>query len=293
MPCPPRTHRLRARPTRPFHALAFAATLAGTLVGLPGMLRADPVVATYRVQVGGVAVLDVLATLDLTDRAYRLEVTAMTGGFLGRIFPWRTVSRSEGAVRPDGLAPTHHSQSSVFREKPRNVTLDYDGQGNVVVSVTPPPEEDDREPVPDAQRHATYDPLTAFLTVMTAAGRGEACTRSLPVYDGRRRYDMIFEDVGQRLVGVSRYSIFAGSARQCRVTYRPVAGYSRVSPSGGLWPRDRETAQRPPAELWIAPVVPGVPPLPVRLETESDLGAVIIHLTSLKAPNAPPLSIPQ
>ncbi|WP_449230864.1 DUF3108 domain-containing protein [Azospirillum doebereinerae] len=259
----------------------MAAALAGLLSAQPGTVSAAPVSATYRVHVGGVAVLDVAATLEMTDSRYRMEVTAQTDGFLGRMFPWRTVSRSEGAVRPDRLLPTRHSQSSVFREKPRSVTLEYDGQGNVAATVLPPPEEDDREPVPDALKRGTYDPLSGFLAVLAAAARGEACTRSLPVYDGRRRYDMILEDVGQRLVAASRYSIFAGAARQCRVSYRPVAGYGKNPPSGAFWRRDNGPSERPPADLWLAPVVPGELPLPVRLETESDFGAVVIHLTSV------------
>ncbi|MCG5239258.1 DUF3108 domain-containing protein [Azospirillum doebereinerae] len=285
MPSPSHTRR---PDIRQFRASALAAALAGLLSVQPGTASAAPVSATYRVHVGGVAVLDVAATLEMTGVAYKMEVKAQTDGFLGRMFPWQTVSRSEGAVRPDRLVPARHSQSSVFRGKPRSVTLEYDGQGNVAATVLPPPEEDDREPVPDAQKRGAYDPLSGFLAVLTAAARGEACTRSLPVYDGRRRYDMIFEDVGPRLVGASRYSVFAGAARQCRVSYRPVAGYGKNPPSGAFWRRESGPSERPPADLWLAPVVPGEPPLPVRLETESDLGAVVIHLTGVTPPGGSP-----
>lgn len=284
-PCPGFS-ALARRPAAPAVLAAFAVLS----VAQAAPLQAAPVAATYRVHVGGVAVLDVAATLEIDQRSYRVEVTAQSGGFLGRLFPWRTRSLSEGGVRPDRLVPGRHSQDSVFREKPRNVTLAYDGRGDVTATVLPPPEEDDREPVPDALKRSTYDPLSGVLAMLTAIGRGEACTRSLPVYDGRRRYDMIFEDVGLRPVAASRYSVFAGLARQCRVSYRPVAGYARNPPTNRFWQRDAAPSERPPADLWLAPLAPGTPPLPVRLETESDFGAVIVHLTGVTPPSAVPSS---
>ncbi|SMH58517.1 DUF3108 domain-containing protein [Azospirillum agricola] len=277
------------RPRAAALAVALLALPSAGLLGASAPARAaEPLAATYRLHIGGLAVLDIVATLEMGDQSYRMEVKAQTEGFLNRLFPWQTVSRSDGAVRGGRLVPAHHSQSSVFREKPRSVTLEYDGQGNVAATVLPTPQEDGREPVPDAERQATYDPLSAFLTVLAASARGEACTRSLPVFDGRRRYDMQFQDVGPRLVGASRYSIFSGTARQCRVSYRPVAGYARTAPGNGFWQRNGAAAERPPADLWLAPVVPGQPPLPVRLETDSDLGAVVIHLTGVTPPDGTP-----
>lgn len=261
--------------------------LAG-LFSMPPAALAAPVFATYRVHVGGVAVLDVEATLSVTDRAYDVTVQARTGGFIGRMFPWETRSQSLGSLDQDGLKPTRHTQVSTFREKPRNVSLAYDAQGNVTASVSPPPEEDDREPVTDSQRRATFDPLSSVLSVLVAAARGEGCARTVPVFDGRRRYDMMLRDSGLRAVAPSRYSIYAGPARECRVTYQPVAGYNR-RPNSSSWlrsdgQRDGGPPERPPVDLWIAPLVPDAPPLPVRVETDSAFGGVVIHLTGITPP---------
>jgi len=122
------------RPNR-FHrprAPVAAALLVCLLVTPPWKAdAAEPMTATYRVHVGGVAVMDLTTRLELDDRSYRIEVTAQTGGFIGRLFPWQTVSRSDGSVTADRPVPAHHSQVSVFREKPRRVTLEYDARGDV------------------------------------------------------------------------------------------------------------------------------------------------------------------
>ncbi|WP_247872291.1 DUF3108 domain-containing protein [Azospirillum sp. TSO35-2] len=275
------------RPTRSRGLTLALAVGGGALAAMTAPAMAAPVTATYRVFVGGVTVLDVDTTLDLTGDRYRITVSAVTGGYLGRLFSWRTESQSDGARSADALRPAHHQQTSVFRDEPRNVTLSYDGQGDVTASVTPPPEQDDREPVPPDLRRGTLDPLTAVLGLLAGVGRGEGCERTLPVYDGRRRYDMVFSEVGRRIVDQSRFSVFAGVALQCRVSYRPVAGYPRSASSGRFWQRN-DRAERPPVDLWLAPVAAGAPPLPVRLETESDFGSVVLHLTGVTPPAAAP-----
>nr|WP_246512963.1 DUF3108 domain-containing protein [Azospirillum picis] len=72
---------------------------------------------------------------------------------------------------------------------------------------------------------------------------------------------------------------------QCRVSYRPIAGYAPAAPGWKFWQRDAQ-APRPPVDLWVAPVAAGAPPLPVRLETESDFGSVVMHLTGVTPPAA-------
>ncbi len=252
---------------------------AGLAVTAPKAAEAQHWTLTYRVHVGGVAVLDARAELALTGDRYSVGVDAATDGFLGRMFPWETRSRSVGMIRPDGPTPLRHTQVSTLRGSPRNVTLEYDGRGGVRAEVTPPPQDDDREPVPDSLLRGTQDPLSGVVGVLLAGLRGEGCQRTVPVYDGRRRYDMLFADEGMRLVGASRNSVFAGTARQCRVSYTPIAGYNR-KPDSPFWRRGGGgEEQRPPVDVWIAPVTPGGPPLPVRLETDSGLGSVVIHLT--------------
>ncbi|WP_168220250.1 DUF3108 domain-containing protein [Azospirillum thermophilum] len=270
------------------------AALPGLILAAAGApALAAPLNATYRIHVGGVSVLEAQAVLTLTDRSYDVEVRAETGGFLGRLFPWQTRSHSTGAVTGEALAPVRHTQTSLFRGKPRNVTLTYDGRGTVAAAVEPPPEEEDRPAVPEDLRRATVDPLSGVLSALVATSRGNGCTRTVPVYDGRRRYDMTMRDSGMRTVSASRYSIFAGPARECRVTYTPVAGYSPRPPTTMFWKRDdgRDGAMaddRPPVDLWIAPVVAGAPPIPVRVETDSALGAVVIHLVAINGSPTPP-----
>lgn len=279
-------HRSPLRLPNRFGTALLAAGLSLPLLPLAApAAKAEPLKATYRVFVGGVTALDVDATLEVTGDRYRIAVSAVTGGTIGRLFTWKTESQSDGHRQGDDLRPASHRQSSQFRGEPRNVTLTYGPQGDVSATVTPPPETDDREPVPPALQRGTLDPLSAVLDLLIAVGASERCDRSLPVFDGRRRYDMMFTEVGRRIVDPSRYSVFSGVAQQCRVSYRPVAGYGKSGPTGRFWQRSNP-ADRPPVDLWLAPLAAGYPPLPVRLETDSDFGSVVVHLTGVTPPAA-------
>ncbi|MGY0778349.1 DUF3108 domain-containing protein [Azospirillum argentinense] len=282
------THRT-ALPTqfpakRPPAALV-AALIAGMCAAFAGLFPLPALAQRwqldYRVHVGGVAVLDARAELILTEGRYSVQVNAATDGFLGRLFPWETQSLSVGTVGPDGVAPIRHTQSGVLRGSPRTVTLDYGPAGRVRTQVSPPPEEEDRDPVPEDLTRQTRDPLSGVVELLLAGLHGEGCQRTVPIYDGRRRYDMIFTDRGITTVGASRHSVFSGAARQCRVSHKPIAGYERT-PRQPFWQRGGNREERPPVDLWIAPVEGAGPPLPVRLETDSGFGGVVVHLIAAR-----------
>ena len=269
----------------PSAAALVSSLIAGLCAALAGLLPLPALAQSwqldYRIHVGGVAVLDARAELTLTGGRYSVKVNAATDGFLGRMFPWETQSLSVGMVRPDGVAPIRHTQSGVLRGSPRTVTLDYGPDGGVRAQVSPPPEEEDRDPVPEALSRQTRDPLSGVVEMLLAGLHGEGCRRTVPIYDGRRRYDMIFADLGMTMIGESRHSVFSGAARHCQVSYRPVAGYER-RPRQSFWQRGGSREERPPVDVWIASLEGTGPPLPVRLETDSGFGGVVVHLTAAR-----------
>jgi hypothetical protein len=58
--------------------------------------------------------------------------------------------------------------------------------------------------------------------------RDAACQHSLPVFDGRRRYDLKL--AFKRIERVKADKGFAGPALVCAVTFQPIAGHRAASP---------------------------------------------------------------
>jgi len=262
--------------------LGGVATLIASQAG-----AAEPVRLGYTIYAGGFHVLDASIVLDLGRDGYMVEVSAQTQGILGTLFPWRTLARSDGKLNSGEAQPRTHRQTGTWRGEDRAVSLYYDGSGSVLTEVRPPDDPDEREPVPPELVSGTTDPLSAILSVAGAVALGRGCSATVPVFDGRRRYDLTFQAMGSRNLPPNRYSVFSGPAVQCQVTSKVLAGRWRKD-SG--WASDDE--KKTPVSLMLAPVVEGMPPVPVRLEGQSRFGEVIMHLTSAE-PVVPPSTVPQ
>ncbi|WP_245613220.1 DUF3108 domain-containing protein [Skermanella stibiiresistens] len=262
-------------PSRFLPATMLAA--AALMVGAQGALAAERVRLGYAIYAGGFEVLQASMLLDVQRNSYSVEVSAETQGLLGTFFPWRTLSRSDGVLRAGEAEPRVHQQQGSWRGQGRTVRLDYDGAGGVAADVMPPDDPAEREPVPPEMIPNTTDPLSAVLSVAAGVALGRGCTETVPVFDGRRRYDLSFRTVGNRQLAPNRYSVFSGAVTQCEVTSKVLAGN---------WKRDgaaTEEEKRTPYALMLAPVIEGMPPIPVRLEGASRFGDVIMHLTSADA----------
>lgn len=240
-------------------------------------LAPDPrrVRLVYGIHAGGMKVMEATIAIDAGIRDYAVEATAATQGILNWIVSWQTLTRSEGALDGSRIIPERHRALSTWRGDERQVAITYDQDGDLVVDARPDAEADDREPVPPEMRIGTFDPLSAVFGVLTAVAEGDACTAEMPVFDGRRRYDLRFRDRGTAIISSNQYSVYAGPAMLCTVDFDLLAGGMRSSSRGA---DDRE---REPARLFLATPPGMVLPVPVRLESDSRFGSVFVHLQSV------------
>jgi hypothetical protein len=118
------------------------------------------------------------------------------------------------------------------------------------------------------------DPPGAFVSVLHAIATNNGCGGTIAIYDGKRRYDFVFGEKTTDKLEKTDLSIFHGRAERCHATVVQRYGFKRKTWSlGGV-----------PSELtvWFAEVLPGAPPLPVRLDTDTGLSGVRIHLTGAR-----------
>ena len=113
--------------------------------------------------------------------------------------------------------------------------------------------------------------LGAATTEMVAASGAAPCSGSIPVFDGKQRYDLNLVPRGLAQIRTPGWS---GEALVCDAYYAPVSGYDAED-----WPEPGET--RHPLRLWIAPLANGTAFLPVRLHTRAGFGGVTIELRTL------------
>lgn len=265
---------MRALCCLPLALLAFTPTVAAQ--------GNDEMSLTYAVHVGGMHVLDANADMALAADGYRAGLRMETDGFLGRVAQWKTDVRAQGALTGPLPRPRQFTAHGSWRDQPRLTTVDYTADGTPTLTLADPEPEKDREPVPVNLRLGTVDPVSAIVAVLDQVARKGDCDITIPVYDGRQRYDLVFATQGETMLEASSLSVYAGPATACTVQYKPLAGRWKENRQRD---RNREGAKRRdvPVTLFIAPAVAGGPHVPVRLEMDSMLGAVKVHLAAVKA----------
>jgi hypothetical protein len=271
-------------------ALALALWVAGAT---PTVRAADETpaanapatVLSYQVYFGGLKALALEAEVGVVSDRYRVRLAAHTEGLIDWIVGWTARAWSEGAVGGgalgDGaLRPARHVSESTIRGNRRDVVLSFHPDGAIEATVEPSAEADEREPVTAEQQRGALDPISAVLGAARVVAARQSCAQRVPVFDGRRRYDLEFSDGGHAVLPPSEYSSFKGDTTLCLFRYIRIAGYQTT----GRWnnPRDHDRIYR----TWLAPIVPDLPPLPVRIEAEGTYGTVIVHLVGINRPQS-------
>lgn len=249
-------------------------TVVALLVAVAGAAGATtpppPVTLHYDVRFGPVTILSLDTTIAVADTTYRSTTRMRTEGIVRLLYPWNAEAVSDGVRDGTTLTPRRHAADGVYRGEHRRVRIEYADDGAVVSRIDPPPDADARDGVPLDMQRATLDPLTASL----AAVSRQPCGGTLPVFDGRRRYDMRLEDKGDAEVEPARGGLYAGPARRCRAT---IVAYS------GFWRSDPRDSEVPTTLDYFVATPPGdVGPLPVYLELAGARGTLRIHLTGVQ-----------
>jgi hypothetical protein len=233
---------------------------------------------SYEIYSGGFHLATVDLDLAMAGARYDITTRLQTAGFLSWFLPWSQVSATEGTVLDGAMAPVRHRSEGQVRGRKRTVEIDYEKGRVSAVRVEPAPADDEqRDEVPPAMRREGIDPISAILGAVQRLSNGRGCEGRLPVFDGRRRYDLVLTDRGHRAMPETRYSMFAGNAVLCDFAYEPIAGHIRRQPDPDL--PDKRGVQ---SGRVYAAVAAGSLVMPVRVEIDSDWGKTVAHLREVR-----------
>lgn len=261
------------RPGGRLRAFALALVTAGSLAPGPAAAAMRSVVLDYDLYFGGLQGVRLAVEIDLARDSYDMEVALHTDGLIGKLVPWTMKAWSRGRLLADaGLRPRSAGHNSIWRGKQRETEILFEHGRGDVVRIAPPPSGDDRDAVPAALRRDAIDLAGAVLSVARSMMAGGGCDRRVPVFDGRRRYDLVMHHVERATIERSRYSPFGGDVLVCHIEIDRIGGFKKTHASDAQDGRNRSIL------VYIGSVFDGTPPVPVRVEFETRFGAVRAHL---------------
>lgn len=236
----------------------------------------------YDVYAGGFKALNANLELDLTQQAYDIGLDAQTDGFIGSIFPWKGSYATSGHSDNGVLIPTVSTSRSTWRREEKMTEMSYDPKGNLLKTTVQQGERTVvKRDVDKTLYKDTVDMLTGALLMMQNAKNTEKCEGSFPVFDGKRRFNITLKDDGKEKIAKSKYSQFSGNALRCTLKVEPVAGFKAKDQQRGWMAVQSHTEERKkPPTIWFARLDDKSPVVPVRMEINSEYGAVVAHLSA-------------
>jgi len=240
---------------------------------------------------GGFRVVQVAIDLGMGSSAYDVTAHANTVGMADWLTKWTSLTRTEGKVAGLQVTPALHQANGTFRGKNRSVSMVFTHGDVTALQVSPTPRDDyGRDDVPAEKMRGTLDPASAVLTAARWIADKHACPDRVPVFDGRRRYDVVVQDHGTEFLPANDYNSFSGDAFRCDFTVQPIAGYEQRWADEEMRRRQFRTGR-----VWFAELLPGQPVVPVRVELDGEMASALIHLIDVQRavaeqdhPAAPP-----
>ena len=151
--------------------------------------------------------------------------------------------------------------------------MDYQ-DGQPLIRTLVPPNEGEREPVPPAMERNTIDTLSAIALMIRHVQDSGRCEAHAVTFDGRRLIDVTAHTAGLQTLPRSDRSPFFGPTLRCDFEGRQLAGFRRGEDPAELGRPKHGSA-------WLAQVVPGAPPIPIRMNFETRwFGVATLYLTT-------------
>ncbi len=276
---------------RAFYVLLAALPLSGTARAAGGSGAETPSQPGSTVQMamtlyaGGVTLGKVDMNLTIRGNDYHVVSNLQTGGVVNAFWQSEIQATSNGTVAPHSFHPALYDSFYTGRsDKKQEVSLTYDANGPIRLFADPPYSTTGYEVSP-AQQKGTFDPISAITYLVSGVGAAadNACGVTLPVFDGRRRYDVEITRVKDTTVSMDN-GLYKGHALLCQLKYKQLAGYKpKVIKEGASFPLINAWVTTFPSAVTGRNYV-----IPLRVWADTSYGVIAAVTTSVKIDGTAP-----
>jgi hypothetical protein len=213
-----------------------AALIVGAFIApqlLAPLAAAEPLTLHYASRWAGLPAGDIDLQFEDQPDAYRSQIAIRTAGIPRWFTRFRGQAISEGALSALGLAtPGRYDATYDLRSrKDKRISLHFERSGEATIAERGAADSADKAPIAAVDRTDVVDPLAALMRMREAirSGIAQRGTFKIPVYDGKRRFDVVERGMTRetmRVHGETRPVIHLDLALQ------PLAGFKDNDPEG-------------------------------------------------------------
>lgn len=251
--------------------LVFAVVPVHTTAFAQGKLE-----ARYTMAIAGIAIGKSEITADIGKDQYIAIAGGRASGFLRILLSGEGNIIARGKILDGHPIPTEFSASLKDEDESSRIEMILDAGNVKELSAEFSLPETDRLPVTENQRKGIIDPLSALLVPASGPDglSSTACQRTLPIFDGRRRYDLTL--TFKRMAAVKMEKGYQGPVLVCAVVFLPIAGHRTNSTLAKYLSEGRDI------ELWLAPIAGTRVLAPLRLSIANLIGNMVIDATQFE-----------
>jgi len=229
--------------------------------------------ASYSATLAGIPIGKGSWLIDINDTHYSAAATGTTTGLLHAFTDGHGASAARGTLQGGHPVSAIYASTIVAGKRTDEVRITI-ANGDVKDFSVDPPQDNmaERVPVTEAHRRDVLDPVTASL--LRVPGNGdplspEACKQTLPIFDGRLRYDLTL--VFKRMDKVKAAKGYAGPVVVCAVYFSPVAGF--ITSRSAI----KYIAKLRNIEAWMAPIAGTRVLVPYRIQGPTPIGQAVLE----------------
>jgi hypothetical protein len=251
-----------------FRLCILAVFFAAFLAALAEPARAQKLDIRYAISMTGIRVGQSAWKAEMGDERYNAEASGGSVDLLSIFTKGEGVAQTSGVIKEGALVPTTFSSSMVEDGEQTEVKMSFE-EGTVTVLKDDGPPPTDRVPLREEHLRGVSDPLSALLLANTNGAKfgKQTCERTLAIFDGRRRYDLVLSF--KRMEELARKP-YEGRVLVCNVVLRPIAGHRANSMVM------KYIAGRRDIEIGFAPMAGARFLAPLRLSVPTLLGTIAI-----------------
>jgi len=227
----------------------------------------------FNVNYGGLRIGNLTFTIELAEDGYALSANGKTAGVARLFSKGKGSFSSEGRFEGASVIAVEHKIQVTEKGKTAKLSMSFDN-GNLK-NVTANPKKKvrtgkDYVPITDELLKSIIDPASSIVvpTIANASGGRDVCGRTLNVYDGETRFDIVLSYKSTRPISAKG---FKGLAYVCKFMYVPVAGHKKGHKSVEIMRKNEEM------EIWLAPIKGTSIFTPIKIDVGSPVGRFVAY----------------
>ena len=175
---------------------------------------------------------------------YHLISDVKTSGFFDTMYPFNATYTTSGNIVKNKFQATTYKYTSQSRSSKRSREIVFDNKGNPIASIGLKDGKENKKEITETFPDKDASDLqTVFAMMAKQYSSLGFCEGRLAIFDGKRRFDVIFQDDGESTLEESPLSPFKGKAHKCLMTIDKLSEQT----DDLLW----KITEKQPIHLWI------------------------------------------